>query len=64
PGLAFCKICARTGLLATSFCPEIHETLFTVGTEPVDSCDLHQIRSPFGYQDDFETLQPEPEDNF
>ncbi len=64
PGLTFCKICARTGLLATSFCPVIHEALFTIGTEPTDSCDLHQVRSPFGYRDDFEILQPEPEDNF
>jgi len=64
PGLTFCKICARTGLVATSFCPEIHEALFVTGTQPTDSCDLHQTKSPFGYQDDFEMLPPSPEDSF
>jgi penicillin-binding protein 1B len=40
-GIVLRKIDPRTGLLATSNCPEVVEELFLEGTEPVKYCHIH-----------------------
>lgn len=55
-GLVRCKICPETGLLATPFCPNAADEVFIRGTEPIDSCDLHDFEGGIDYQDDFEKI--------
>lgn len=41
------EICAQSGLLATSFCPEVISETFIAGTEPKETCNIHG-NSSFG----------------
>lgn len=34
------KVCAKTGKLATAYCPDVIEEIFINGTEPKQSCDI------------------------
>ncbi len=40
------KICQKTGLLATPFCPAVRTEVFIEGTEPKETCHLHTRESP------------------
>ncbi|MEO0070240.1 MAG: PBP1A family penicillin-binding protein, partial [candidate division WOR-3 bacterium] len=39
------RTCNKTGLLATPYCPRASEEAFIKGTEPSDSCNLHNYNS-------------------
>jgi penicillin-binding protein 1C len=42
------KVCAKSGKIATAFCTDVIEELFISGTEPKQSCDIHNpVGQPF-----------------
>lgn len=43
PGIVLRKICAASGELATSNCPDVIEEVFIEGTEPLRSCTVHGV---------------------
>jgi len=55
-GLISCKVCAKTGLLAISACPDPREEIFIEGTEPKQSCDAHSFENIMEYEKEFEKL--------
>jgi 1A family penicillin-binding protein len=42
PGLVEAEVCSLSGLLAGPDCPHRVQELFITGTEPTETCDLHQ----------------------
>jgi penicillin-binding protein 1A len=42
-GLVEMKVCAKSGLIPTQYCPETIEEIFIAGTEPKQFCDLHKF---------------------
>jgi penicillin-binding protein 1A len=56
PGLVSCKICPETGLIATEYCPDAYQEIFIYGTEPQDTCDLHNFGGQFEFLNEFEDL--------
>jgi len=53
-GIVSRKVDPRTGLLATSNCPEVVQEVFVEGTEPTDYCRLHagfldRLKHTFGF---------------
>lgn len=55
-GLTYARVCAQTGLLARSSCPNVVDQVYVEGTEPKESCDAHVFRDQFDYGDDFEKI--------
>lgn len=45
PGIAKEKICQKTGVLATPFCPAVRTEVFIEGTQPGDTCRVHRQES-------------------
>ena len=43
PGIVVRRICAASGELATTDCPDVIEEVFTEGTEPPRSCAVHGV---------------------
>ncbi len=56
-GLAWCRICTKSGKLARKYCPKARYEIFIKGTEPKDSCDLHIFKSGTKFQEDFEGIR-------
>jgi penicillin-binding protein 1A len=60
PGIVRAEICATSGLLATAGCPELKEEVFIAGTEPQDTCTIHEFTlEREGGVRDFEDLDRE-----
>ena len=55
-GLAYARICAQTGRLARSFCPNVIDQVYVEGSEPKDSCDTHVFKDRFDYGEDFQKI--------
>jgi penicillin-binding protein 1A len=58
-GVTYRKTCSKTGLLATVYCPKAREDAFVKGTEPADSCNLHNYSTKIEGIEDFEKIDKE-----
>ena len=60
------RICAHSGMLATSQCDSLRNEIFLPDSYPQEVCDLHggQIHDFSGVDKDFETLDKQDEDEF
>ncbi|MBE0433071.1 PBP1A family penicillin-binding protein [candidate division WOR-3 bacterium] len=55
-GLASARVCAQTGLLARSFCPNVVDQVYVEGTQPTDSCEAHVYKDRFEYDQTFDRI--------
>ena len=58
-GVVHRKTCSKTGLLATVYCPKAREDAFVRGTEPADSCNLHNYNTKIEGVEDVEKMDKE-----
>ena len=54
--LVWRKICQKTGLLATEYCPNPKDEVFIAGTEPKENCDLHSFVDKIEEEGEFENI--------
>src|SRR6266496_3828886 len=45
-GIRTAQICAQSGDLATTYCPEVRSDVFIDGTEPAKQCSMHRPAPP------------------
>ncbi len=57
--ILFRKTCSKTGLLATQYCPKAREDAFIRGSEPSDSCTLHNFNTRIEGSEDFNKIDKE-----
>ena len=53
------EICANSGALSTVYCPEIKYETYLAGTEPTESCILHQPSMTFPNYDEPDPVFPD-----
>lgn len=63
-GMAWCKICPQSGLLATEYCPQPREEVFIKGTEPTGHCDVHSFAGSIEGYGDFEKVDRAAEQGY
>jgi len=55
-GMIWCKICPKSGLLSTEYCPQPREEVFIKGSEPTAHCDVHSFSGSIEGYEDFEKI--------